>query len=228
MAPHAESPRNSTFAPSARFAQEADGLSNGLNTAPVRAGATDIEASPLQGDVAGQANPNILYIMADQMAAPLLKMHDPDSVIRTPHIDALSESGVTFDSAYCNSPLCAPSRFCMVSGQLPSKIRAYDNASTFASDIPTFAHYLRRQGYATTLAGKMHFIGADQLHGFENRLTSDIYPGDFGWSVNWESDMRQEWYHNMSSVHQAGPAVRTNQMDFDEEVIYKVSGHGIS
>jgi len=69
----------------------------------------------------------------------------------------------------------------------------------------------------------MHFIGKEQHHGFEHRLTPDIYPADFGWTVNWdEPDVRQEWYHNMSSVLQAGIAVRTNQLDYDEEVIYKV------
>ena len=166
--------------------------------------------------------PNILYIMADQMAAPALKMHDPNSVIKTPNIDALAESGVVFNSAYCNSPLCAPSRFCMVSGKLPHKIGAYDNASFLASDVPTYAHCLRKHGYETALAGKMHFIGPDQLHGYEHRLTSDIYPGDFGWSVNWDNPKeRQEWYHNMSSVWQAGPCARSNQLDFDEEVGYK-------
>ncbi|KAJ9641012.1 hypothetical protein H2201_002247 [Coniosporium apollinis] len=162
--------------------------------------------------------------MADQMAAPVLKMHDPLSVVQTPNIDSLAAEGVVFDKAYCNAPLCAPSRFCMVTGQLPSKIGAYDNASLLGSDIPTYAHYLRREGYETTLAGKMHFIGPDQLHGFENRLTPDIYPGDFGWSVNWDKpDERQEWYHNMASVLQAGSCVRTNQLDFDEEVMYKSS-----
>ncbi|KAL1637887.1 hypothetical protein SLS56_000444 [Neofusicoccum ribis] len=166
--------------------------------------------------------PNILYIMADQMSAPLLKMHDPNSPIKTPHLDRLAETGVVFDSAYCNGPLCAPSRFVMVTGQLPHKIGAYDNASHLNADVPTFAHYLRREGYETTLAGKMHFIGPDQLHGFENRLTSDIYPGDFGWAVNWDKpDERQEWFHNMSSVLQAGPCVRSNQLDYDEEVMYK-------
>lgn len=166
--------------------------------------------------------PNILYIMADQMSAPLLKMHDPNSPIKTPHLDKLAESGVVFDSAYCNAPLCAPSRFVMVTGQLPHKIKSYDNASHLNADVPTFAHYLRREGYETTLAGKMHFIGPDQLHGFENRLTSDIYPGDFGWAVNWDKpDERQEWFHNMASVLQAGPCVRSNQLDYDEEVMYK-------
>lgn len=130
--------------------------------------------------------PNILYIMADQMAAPLLSLHNKASPIKTPNLDRLAKDAVVFDSAYCNSPLCAPSRFSMVTGQLPHKINGYDNASTLPSDVPTYAHYLRQEGYRTALAGKMHFIGPDQLHGFEERLTSDIYPGDFGWTVNWD------------------------------------------
>jgi choline-sulfatase len=166
--------------------------------------------------------PNILFIMTDQMAAPLLPLHDPASPILMPHLQALAAQGVVFDSAYCNSPLCAPSRFSLVSGQLPSRIGAYDNAADFAADIPTYAHYLRGLGYRTALSGKMHFCGPDQLHGYEERLTSDIYPADYGWAVNWdEPDVRPSWYHNMSSVLQAGPCVRTNQLDFDEEVVFR-------
>ena len=169
-----------------------------------------------------QQRPNILFIMADQMAAPLLPLHDPKSPIRMPNLMGLAEQGVVFDSAYCNSPLCAPSRFSLVSGQLPSRIGAYDNAADFAADIPTYAHYLRGLGYRTALSGKMHFCGPDQLHGYEERLTSDIYPADYGWAVNWdEPDVRPSWYHNMSSVLQAGPCVRTNQLDFDEEVVFR-------
>ncbi|GAD96514.1 hypothetical protein PVAR5_5171 [Paecilomyces variotii No. 5] len=160
--------------------------------------------------------------MADQMAAPLLSLHDRDSPIKTPNLDRLASEGVVFDSAYCNSPLCAPSRFVMVTGQLPSNIGAYDNAADLPADIPTYAHYLRREGYHTALAGKMHFCGPDQLHGYEQRLTSDIYPADYGWSVNWdEPDIRLDYYHNMSSVMEAGPVMRTNQLDFDEDVTHK-------
>ncbi|KFY19934.1 hypothetical protein V493_07795 [Pseudogymnoascus sp. VKM F-4281 (FW-2241)] len=161
--------------------------------------------------------------MADQLAAPLLKMYNPASQIKTPHLDSLAASAVVFDSAYCPSPLCAPSRMSMVTGQLPTKIGAYDNANSIGPDVPTYAHYLRAAGYETALAGKMHFIG-EQLHGYEKRLTSDIYPGDYGWMVNWdEPDRRLEWYHNASSILQAGPCVRSNQLDYDEEVMYKSS-----
>lgn len=166
--------------------------------------------------------PNILFIMADQMAAPILPLHDARSPVRMPHLMKLAERAVVFDSAYCNSPLCAPSRFSLVSGRLPSQIGAYDNAADFPADVPTYAHYLRRLGYRTALSGKMHFCGPDQLHGYEERLTSDIYPADYGWAVNWdEPDVRASWYHNMSSVLQAGPCVRSNQLDFDEEVVFK-------
>lgn len=166
--------------------------------------------------------PNILFIMADQMAAPLLPIHGGKTPIKMPHLARLAAGGVVFDSAYCNSPLCAPSRFSLVSGQLPSKIGAYDNAADFAADVPTYAHYLRRLGYRTALSGKMHFCGPDQLHGYEERLTSDIYPADYGWAVNWDApDVRPSWYHNMSSVLQAGTCVRTNQLDFDEDVVHQ-------
>jgi len=162
---------------------------------------------------------NILLVMADQLTPGALPIHGGPA--KTPHISALAEAGVVFDAAYCNSPLCAPSRVAFMTGQLPSKTGAYDNAAEFRSDIPTFAHYLRLAGYRTVLAGKMHFCGADQLHGFEHRLTTDIYPADFGWTPDWENPhSRPSWYHSMGSVIDAGICVRSNQIDFDEEVVF--------
>ncbi len=164
--------------------------------------------------------PNILFIMVDQLAGPALPFHG-HAVVKAPQIAALAAGGVVFDSAYCNSPLCAPSRFSMMAGQLPSRIGAFDNASEFPAAVPTFAHYLRAMGYRTCLAGKMHFVGPDQLHGFEERLTTDIYPSDFGWTPDWERpEHRPSWYHNMLSVVQAGVCTTTNQLDYDEEVAF--------
>ena len=163
---------------------------------------------------------NILLVMADQMAPAALPFHG-HRLTRAPNMMALAETGVVFDAAYCNSPLCSPSRVVFMSGRLPSKTGAYDNAAEFRSDIPTFAHYLRRAGYRTVLSGKMHFCGPDQLHGFEERLTTDIYPADFGWTPDWDHPLdRPSWYHNMASVTDAGVCVRTNQIDYDDEVIF--------
>ncbi|HKT93273.1 MAG TPA: choline-sulfatase [Paraburkholderia sp.] len=165
---------------------------------------------------------NILILMADQLTPSALRIHG-NTVSKTPRIDALARDGVVFDSAYCASPLCAPSRFALMAGKLPSKIGAYDNAAELPAQTLTFAHYLRAAGYRTVLSGKMHFCGPDQLHGFEERLTTDIYPADFGWTPDWDHpEVRPSWYHNMSSVLEAGPCIRTNQLDFDDEVTFTV------
>ena len=108
---------------------------------------------------------NILVIQADQLNPDTLGAYQ-NPIAKTPHIDSLAGSGTVFESAYCNFPLCAPSRFSMMSGQLATAIGAYDNAAEFPSAIPTFAHYLRAMNYQICLVGKMHFVGADQLHGF--------------------------------------------------------------
>ena len=164
--------------------------------------------------------PNILIVMADQMAPAFLPIYG-HRVTRAPNMEALARSGVAFDSACCASPLCSPSRASFMAGLLPSRTKVYDNAAEFSADIPTFAHHLRLRGYRTILSGKMHFCGPDQLHGFEERLTTDIYPADYGWTPDWDRPKdRPSWYHNMSSVAQAGVCVRTNQLDFDDEVAF--------
>ena len=86
--------------------------------------------------------PNILIVMADQMAPAFLPIHG-HPLVRAPNMQDLARSGVVFESAYCNSPLCSPSRASFMSGRLPSRTRVYDNAAEFSSDIPTFAHCLR-------------------------------------------------------------------------------------
>lgn len=164
--------------------------------------------------------PNILYVMFDQLAPQFLPSYG-HKVVRAPNLTRLAAEGVQFDSAYTNSPLCAPARFSMMAGQLASRIGAWDNASEFRSDIPTFAHYLRVAGYRTCLSGKMHFVGPDQLHGFEDRITTDMYPGDFGWTPTWDDPKKIHWwFHNMLSVTEAGPYDRSLEMEHDDEVAY--------
>jgi len=167
-----------------------------------------------------QRQPNLLVLMADQLTPGALPIYG-HKLTRTPTLQRLADEGVVFDSAYTNSPLCAPARYVFMSGQLPSAIGAYDNGAELPSEVLTFGHYLRHAGYRTILSGKMHFCGADQLHGFEERLTTDIYPADFGWAPDWDHpERRLSWFHNMSSVTQAGVCVRTNQLDFDDEAVF--------
>ncbi len=168
-----------------------------------------------------QKSPNIVLIMADQLAPQFTGAYG-HPLVKTPNMERLAERGMRFDSAYCNSPLCAPSRFSFMSGQLVTRIAAYDNASEFQASIPTFAHYLRLMGYRTCLSGKMHFVGPDQLHGFDERITTDIYPSDYAWTPDWElpDERIDKWYHNMDSVREAGVASATFQIDYDEEVSF--------
>ena len=86
--------------------------------------------------------------------------------MKTPNLDRLAAAGTLFENAYCNSPLCSPARFALITGCRASRIGAYDNAAELPSGIPTLPHYLRAAGYRTCLSGKMDFTGADQLHGY--------------------------------------------------------------
>lgn len=165
--------------------------------------------------------PNILILMVDQLNGTFFP-DGPAQWLHTPNLKKLAERSTRFANAYTASPLCAPGRAAFMSGQLPSKNHVYDNAAEFSSTIPTYAHHLRRAGYHTCLSGKMHFVGPDQLHGFEERLTTDIYPADFGWTPDYRKpgERIDWWYHNMGSVTGAGVAEITNQLEYDDEVAH--------
>ncbi|MBT8460766.1 MAG: choline-sulfatase [Boseongicola sp.] len=167
------------------------------------------------------AQPNILIVMVDQLAGTFFP-DGPAEFLHAPNLKALAARSVRFANTYTASPLCAPGRGGFMSSMLPSETGIYDNAAEFRADIPTFAHHLRGAGYSTTLSGKMHFVGPDQLHGFEERLTTDIYPADFGWTPDYRKpgERIDWWYHNMGSVTGAGVAEITNQMEYDDEVAH--------
>jgi len=166
------------------------------------------------------SKPNILLFMVDQLTSFVLKSYG-GTVCQTPNIDALAARGTVFENAYCPYPLCAPSR-------LPSKIGAYDNGAEFPAATPTFAHYLRLHEYYTCIAGKMHFVGPDQYHGYEERLTTEIYPADMSWTPtpdfrDYNKDEEREYTFGVSTidtVKDAGPVARSMQIDYDEDVIH--------
>ena len=160
--------------------------------------------------------------MADQLAASWLPAYGHD-VVRSPNLDVLAARGVVFEGAYCPSPLCAPSRASLLTGRLPSRIGVYDNAAELRASEPTVMHHLRAAGYDTCLSGKMHFVGPDQLHGFEQRLTTDVYPADLNWTPDWRVPLteRLPWYHTMESVLTPGVCAASMQMDYDDEVAHR-------
>lgn len=161
--------------------------------------------------------PNILLVMFDQMAALPLPIYG-HPIVQAPHMTRLAARGTLFENAYCASPLCSPARFAMLTGRLPSRIGAYDNAAELPASVPTLLHHLRVAGYRTCLSGKMDFTGADQLHGYEERLTTDLSPSDFGWVPDWEHpDTVQPWFHTLQSVAEAGPCDHSLSLQYDED-----------
>jgi choline-sulfatase len=163
-------------------------------------------------------------IMVDQLGAGWLPAYG-HPVVQSPCISALARTGVVFESAYCPSPLCAPSRAAILTGRLPSRTEVFDNGAEMRASLPTIAHRLRAAGYATCLAGKMHFVGPDQLHGFEERLTTDIYPADLAWTPDWRRPVGDHlpWYHTMESVLSAGASAASMQVDYDDEVAFRAT-----
>ena len=163
-----------------------------------------------------ERKPNFLVIMADFMGALTLPPYG-NRIAKTPYRSSLANDSVVFENAYCNFPLCAPSRASMMSSLMPSDTGVYDNGAEFPASFPTFAHYLRQMGYRCELSGKMHFVDPDQLHGFDQRLTTDLVPADFGWMPPWRDDALPQW-PGLGAIRDTGVVTRTMGIDFDEEV----------
>lgn len=165
--------------------------------------------------------PNILLIVADQLAPHFLPVHG-HRVTKTPHLDRIAERGTVFDAAYTSSPLCVPGRAGLFTGRLPSRVGVYDSAGDLRSTDPTIGHLARRAGYHTVIAGKCHFIGVDQMHGFEDRTTSDICPAEPIWFSHWDRDGERPlpWYHTFDNVKDSGQAERSTQQDHDDGVAF--------
>jgi choline-sulfatase len=164
--------------------------------------------------------PNFLVILADQLPAAALGTYG-HRVVRSPHIDALASRGVRFEQAYTNCPLCTPARAAFCAGQLASGLGVFDNGADFPSSVPTFLHHLRRAGYETVLSGKMHFVGADQLHGFERRLTTDIYPSSFAWTPDWRRGVYRNAGSSVAALRDSGVCVWNESLRYDEEVHFR-------
>jgi len=91
-------------------------------------------------------------------------------------LDRLASQGVLFEHAYCQSPLCVPSRQSLITGRYPCETGVIHNDMPMPA-LHTIAHVLRGEGYDTAAIGKMHFIpdsecslGKERHHGFDRRL----------------------------------------------------------
>ena len=123
--------------------------------------------------------PNLLVIVADDHAAWTLGI-DGDPRRATPNLDALARQGTFFRRAYCNSPLCTPSRQSLITGKLPHAIGVTQLATRLSDQVLTLGEWLRDLDYTTAAIGKMHFNGAS-AHGFDLRVDT----------ADWESALQE-------------------------------------
>lgn len=112
--------------------------------------------------------PNILMIFSDEHNA-FMSGYAGHPDVRTPNLDRLADQGVVFDTAYCNSPLCSPSRQSFMAGLHCHAIDMWNNTAAMPADTVTWAHMLSLAGYETSLIGKMHFNGYQKMYGFDRR-----------------------------------------------------------
>lgn len=119
--------------------------------------------------------PNLLFLFSDQHAYHVAGCYG-DKVAETPNLDRLAAAGVTFEAAYCPSPICVPSRMSMLTGRHPSAQDCWTNDDFLASDRSTWPHALGSAGYRPILVGRLHAMGPDQLHGYAEREVGDHSP----------------------------------------------------
>lgn len=119
--------------------------------------------------------PNLLFILADDHAGYVLGA-DGNRQAVTPNLDRLASEGTRFAGNYCNSPVCTPSRQCILTGRLPHSAGVTVLSTPLSEDRETLAKVLKREGAATAVIGKMHFNqpGRAGLHGFDVAWTEDV------------------------------------------------------
>ena len=116
---------------------------------------------------------NIVFLFSDEHAGAVMG-NSGHPVVRTPHLDRLAEQSYTFDNAYCNSPICTPSRLSLLTGRYPYQIEAWDLGAIADRRYQTWGDHLAKADYETVLCGRTHFNGSDRLLGFSHRLLDDL------------------------------------------------------
>ena len=101
---------------------------------------------------------NLIFIFSDQHNREKIGCYgDPYAI--TPNLDRLASAGTLFENAYCNSPVCVPSRSSMITGDYPHKNNFWDNAHPYCGEQKGFGHVLTEQGFSITTTGKLHYKG---------------------------------------------------------------------
>jgi len=99
-----------------------------------------------------------------------------DPIVRTQNLDRLAAASIQFDAAYCQSPLCTPSRICLWTGRPAHRAGAWRNGLPIFPELLTLPEHLGKHGYRTCGVGKMHVGGERPMNGFQARPYGDLIP----------------------------------------------------
>jgi len=124
--------------------------------------------------------PNVLLLLTDQQRWDSVGCSGNPHV-QTPNLDRLAREGAWFQNAFCNNPVCMPSRHSMLSGQYPSAIGSYCNGIEMREEVPILPTILAPYGYHTANLGKLHFKNHSHRdhrephpsYGFDHLILSD-------------------------------------------------------
>ena len=121
--------------------------------------------------------PNILFLFSDEHSHRFMGhagsgLHGEP--VQTPTFDRLASQGTVFTDAYCQMPLCTPSRLCTLTGREVRACGAWTNEDVLRPELPTLPRALGEAGYETALIGKMHLGGRCQFVGFRHRPYGDL------------------------------------------------------
>lgn len=122
---------------------------------------------------------NLLFILSDEHNRKILGCSG-HPMIRTPNLDRMASTGVRFSDAYCNFPLCVPSRASLATGRYVHQIGAWDNAHPYDGSVPSWHHRLTQNGHRVTAIGKLHFRSVDDPNGFSEEIMTMHVPGGVG------------------------------------------------
>ena len=107
---------------------------------------------------------NVLFLMSDEHSREIAGCYG-NPIVRTPNIDALAARGVVFENAYCNSPICVPSRASLATGDYVHRIGYWDSAAAYDGRVPSWHHRVRAAGHDMVSIGKLHYRGAGDDNG---------------------------------------------------------------
>ena len=117
----------------------------------------DVNCQENKGLETSTRRPNILFIAVDDLRPQLGCYGDP--IVKSPNIDKLAESGVTFNRAYCQQAVCSPSRTSLMTGRRPNTTKVWDLKTHFRTTMPdvvTLPQYFKNNGYHTRSIGKIY------------------------------------------------------------------------